>query len=163
MTGGAPVLAEIPALPEAGHDHPLVGQSCNNLGMTLFDGAKYAEAEEVLTKAARIFEASRLRVGCSGMDRVRYAVKRSPLLDLSGVLAVRDRPVDAWKRFDEHLGRGLLDDLSARQLRPLTPKQRNRETDLIGQLQRMDEQVGQLVSFQGFELINFSIKVMKIF
>src|SRR5262249_29343242 len=42
--------------------------------------------------------------------------------------------------------RGLLDDLSARLLRPLTPDQRRREVELAGQLQRLDERISRLAA-----------------
>src|SRR5262249_34430923 len=48
---------------------------------------------------------------------------------------------EAWTWWETDLARGLLDDLSARQLRPLTAEERRREADLTGQLQRLDEQI----------------------
>jgi CHAT domain-containing protein len=40
----------------------------------------------------------------------------------------------------------LLDDISARRLRPLTPVQRAQEDNLLGQIQRLDERIGMLAA-----------------
>ena len=49
------------------------------------------------------------------------------------------QPRDAWQNWEADLARGLLDDLSAHQLRPLRADQRQRETDLLGRLQALDD------------------------
>ena len=127
-------------------DHPLTGQSYNNLGNVLYARGKFAEAEEVWKTAARIFETARLRVGNAGLDRVQYSVDRSPLLRLAALLAGSEKPAAAWEYWEANLARGLLDDISTRQLRPLTADQRRRETDLLGQLQGLDERIGKLAA-----------------
>src|SRR5262249_40033913 len=48
--------------------------------------------------------------------------------------------------WESGLARGLLDDLSAHRLRPLTPDQRHREVDLAGRLQRLDEGIARLAA-----------------
>ena len=49
-------------------------------------------------------------------------------------------------RWEADLARGLLDDHSARLLRPLTPEERRRESDLAGRLQHLDEQVTRIAT-----------------
>jgi hypothetical protein len=65
---------------------------------------------------------------------------------LAVALARQGKPREAWSRWEADLARGLLDDLSAHQLRPLTPDQRRREADLAGQLQRLDERITRLAA-----------------
>lgn len=127
-------------------DHELTGQSYNNLGHVLHARGLYAEAEAVWKTAAQIFESTRLRVGTSGLDRAQYSAERSPLLRLAALLAGSGKPEAAWEYWEANLARGLLDDLSTRQLRPLTTAQRQRETSLLGQLQQLEEQIGTLMA-----------------
>jgi hypothetical protein len=61
-------------------------------------------------------------------------------------LARQSQPRAAWVRWESDLARGLLDDLSARLLRPLTSDQRAGEADLAGQLQRLDERITRLAT-----------------
>src|SRR5262249_15825329 len=65
---------------------------------------------------------------------------------LALALARQGQPHEAWRNWEADLGRGLLDDLSARRLRPLTADQRRREGDLRGRLQALDEQIGRLAA-----------------
>ena len=71
---------------------------------------------------------------------------RSHLPALAIALARQGQSRDAWFRWETDLARGLLDDLSARLLRPLTPDQDRREADLAGQLQRLDERITRLAA-----------------
>ena len=64
---------------------------------------------------------------------------RSPLPALAIALARQGHPREAWTRWETGLARGLLDDLAARSLRPLTAEERRREASLAGQLQQFDE------------------------
>jgi len=121
-----------------GREHALTGQSYNNLGNTLYDRGKYADAEEVWSTAARIFEVSRLRIGNSGMERVKFASERSPLVRLAALLARRGKPADAWQRLEEHLSRGLLDEFAARQDRHFTPSERDELRKRLAVVERLD-------------------------
>src|SRR5262249_36491425 len=70
----------------------------------------------------------------------------SPLPALAIAFARQGQPSHAWARWEADLARGLLDDLSARSLRPLTADHRGREADLAGQLQRLDERITRLAA-----------------
>jgi CHAT domain-containing protein/tetratricopeptide (TPR) repeat protein len=119
-------------------EHPLTAQSYKNLGGVLEKQGKYAEAEEIWTTAAQIFEATRLRIGYSGSDRVRYSAGRSPLLRLAALLARRERPQDAWRRLEEHLGRGLLDEFAERQYEGFTVVERETIRKRIATVERLE-------------------------
>src|SRR5262249_20924016 len=101
-------------------------------------------AVEHWAAAAGIQERTRGAQGASGLER--SLASRSPLPALAIALARQGQPREAWIRWEADLARGLLDDLSARQLRPLTPDQRRRGADLTGQLQPLDERITQLVA-----------------
>jgi CHAT domain-containing protein len=70
----------------------------------------------------------------------------SPLPVLATALARAGQPRAAWVRWETDLARGLLDDLSARLLRPLTREESRREADLASQLQRLDEWITRLAA-----------------
>src|SRR5262249_17778728 len=65
--------------------------------------------------------------------------ERSPLVKLASVLARNGKPLDAWRRHEESLGRGLFDDVTARQARRLSPEDRQRQEELTATLQRLDK------------------------
>ncbi len=100
------------------------------------------------TAAAESFERSRRALSSSGLGRSQ-AVVADPLSALAAALASQGQAREAWQRWESSLGRGLLDDLSARRLRPLTPDQRDREEGLLGQMQQLDERIGLLIARRG--------------
>src|SRR5262249_38274874 len=57
-------------------------------------------------------------------------------------------PAEAWRWQEESLGRGLWEDLTARQLRPLTDVERLRLDDLYGRLNQVDKQLMGLVGIK---------------
>ncbi len=59
---------------------------------------------------------------------------------LAAVLARLGQPADAWQTLEEDLGRGLLDELGAREERARTAE-RTRLRELIGALERLDRLV----------------------
>lgn len=69
---------------------------------------------------------------------------RDPCPYLANALARLRRHSDAWQTWESDLARGLLDELSARQLRPLTADQRRQEGGLLNQLQATEEQIDRL-------------------
>jgi tetratricopeptide (TPR) repeat protein len=117
----------------------------DTLARILDHQGKLNEAVLAWTRAADLYERARLTRSPSGMERALGAGK-SPLSPLAIALARQGQPRTAWMRWEQDLARGLLDDLSARQLRPLTDEERQREADLVGQLQRLDERITRLVA-----------------
>jgi CHAT domain-containing protein/Flp pilus assembly protein TadD len=106
---------------------------------------KRDEAVQKWTLAAAAFEANRYALSASGLGR-SLTSDLSPLPALALALARQDQPLEAWRRWESDLSRGLLDDLSARQLRPLTSGQRQHENQVIGQLQRLGERLARLAA-----------------
>ena len=60
---------------------------------------------------------------------------------LAAVLARLGQPAEAWQPLEEDLGRGLLDELAARQDRRLAPAERARLRELTAELERLDKLV----------------------
>jgi tetratricopeptide (TPR) repeat protein len=128
-----------------GENHPDTAHSYHNLASNLDAQGKLGEAVANWTAAAAISERIRGTRSASGLERSLTPLD-SPQPALAIALARRGQPRDAWARWESDLARGLLDDLSARQLRPLNTEQRRREADLAGQLQRLDERIARLAS-----------------
>ena len=57
------------------------------------------------------------------------------------MLARLGQPAEAWRSLEEDLGRGLLDELAARQDRRLAPGERERLRELTEALERLDKLV----------------------
>jgi CHAT domain-containing protein len=128
-----------------GENHPETASRYNNLAANLDAQERLGEAVANWTTAAAIHERTRGARSASGLER---SVTRlgSPLPALALALARQGLPREAWVRWEADLARGLLDDVSARQLRPLNAQQRSREADLAGQLQRLDERITRLAA-----------------
>jgi tetratricopeptide (TPR) repeat protein len=122
-----------------GDDHPATAASYGNLAANLNDQGKYLEARDRWLSAVKSLDAARLRVAFSGLERVGTVKSMRPAL--AAVLARLGQPAEAWQRLEEDLGRGLLDELFARQDQRLTPPERARLRELTAQLERLDKLV----------------------
>jgi tetratricopeptide (TPR) repeat protein len=117
-----------------GENHPDTVDSCSKLAMSLNTQGRYQEAEQMYRRAAAAFLASRLHVASSGLERAAMTSERGQLHRLAALLARNGKPIDAWQYFEESLGRGTWDDLSARLRRPAgdTLRQANLTAQLAG-------------------------------
>jgi tetratricopeptide (TPR) repeat protein len=111
-----------------------------NLAFSLDAQGKLDEAVQYWTTASEIYETVRQWYSSVGLERALSA-DDSALSALAVALARHGKPREAWSRFETGLARGLLDELSARRLRPLTDEQQQREADLAGQRQSLDERI----------------------
>jgi tetratricopeptide (TPR) repeat protein len=127
-----------------GEDHPDTAQSYDTLASNLDAQGKVTEALVNWKAAAAIHARTRAWRSASGLER--SLTSGSPLPALAIALAGEHQLREAWVRWEADLARGLLDDLSARLLRPLTPEEHHRETELAGQLQRLDERITRLAA-----------------
>ena len=71
----------------------------------------------------------------------RVGIMRSARPALAAVLARLGQPAEAWRSLEEDLGRGLLDELAARQDWKLTPEERDRLREVTAALERLDRLV----------------------
>jgi len=120
-------------------DSPATARSYNNLALNLNAQGRYAEARDQWLRAVRGMDAARLRVAFTGLERA--ATDDSARLALAAVLARLGQQAEAWQRIEEDLGRGLLDELAARQDRRLTDAERTRLRELTTELERLDQLV----------------------
>ena len=85
-------------------------------------------------------DAARLRVAFTGLERAG-GTKDYARPALAAVLARLGQPAEAWQPLEEDLGRGLLDELAARQDQRLAPGERARLRELTAELERLDKLV----------------------
>jgi len=117
-------------------DHPDTARSYYILAADLNAQGKYLEARDRWLSAVKSLDAARLRVAFTGLERA--GTKESVRLALAAVLARLGQPSEAWQRGEEDLGRGLLDELAARQDRRLAPAERTRLRELTTELEKLD-------------------------
>jgi len=121
-------------------DHPDTARSYNNVAYNLNAQGKYLQARDQWLNAVKSLDAARLRIAFSGLERAG-GTNQSVRPGLAAVLARLGRPTEAWRPLEEDLGRGLLDELAARQHRRLTPAERDRLRELTTELERFDKLV----------------------
>jgi tetratricopeptide (TPR) repeat protein len=114
-----------------------------NLAVNLDAQGKLEEAEEHLTTASQIDEQVRRLYSSEGLLRSLKS-DYPPSSALAVVLVRRHKQSEAWAWFETGLARGLLDDLSAKLLRPLTREERRKEADLAASVQALDERIARL-------------------
>jgi CHAT domain-containing protein/tetratricopeptide (TPR) repeat protein len=134
-------------LPKTGSqkDGDLLAIVYHQLALCLDDQGRVDEAVPKWIFAADIFEQRRRLRSATGLGRALKS-DESPLAELAAALAHQGHGREAWARWENDLARGLLDDLSARNLRPLTQEEREREVNLAGQIQRLDERIAGLAA-----------------
>jgi tetratricopeptide (TPR) repeat protein len=122
-----------------GDDHPDTTESYNNLAGNLNAQGKYLDARDRWLRAAKSLDAARLQAAFTGLERTGTVKSMRPAL--AAVLARLGQPAQAWQSLEDDLGRGLLDELYARQDRRLTPTERDRLRELTTALERLDRLV----------------------
>jgi tetratricopeptide (TPR) repeat protein len=120
-------------------DHPYTAVSHNNLASILYAQGRYIEARDRLLLAVKSRDAARVRVAFTGLERT--ATTESPRPTLAAVLARLGQLTEAWQVLEVDLGRGLLDELAARQDRRLTAPERARLGELTSELEKLDKLV----------------------
>jgi tetratricopeptide (TPR) repeat protein len=120
-------------------DHPDTAASYGNVADTLHAQGKYPEAKQRWMSAVKSLDAARLLVAFTGLERA--GAERSVRPALAAVLARLGEPSDAWQAMEDDLGRGLLDELAARQDRRLAAAERARLRALTNELEKLDKLV----------------------
>ncbi len=132
-----------------GEDHPDLLRWLNHLSVLLAARGSYVEAVAVAEEAAGTFERVRLAASSTGLGRAGLTGLRSPLPQLTACLLRIGKPLEAWKRWESNLARGLLDAVSAHSLRPLSPGEFEEERVLLGQLVAASERIQSVASEDG--------------
>jgi len=120
-------------------DHPDTAMSYYNLAANLNAQGKYDQARTRWLLAVKSLDAARLRVAFTGFERA--AAEKSVRSALAALLARLGKPAEAWQPLEEHLGRGLLDELAARQDRRLTSAERAQLRELSTEVEKLDKLV----------------------
>jgi CHAT domain-containing protein len=125
-----------------GADHPTTVECSAALVRTLWLEGKFDAAEKLARKTAANFEKARLATAAGGIERSAFSTStQPPAIYLAALLARAGRAEEAWRYFEQDLGRGLLDDFGARDSRPLRPEQRRREQEVEGQIASIDKAI----------------------
>ena len=120
-------------------EHPSTSVNYSNIGVSLSAQGKYDEARDQWRRGVRSMDTIRLGFAFTGLERAGGV--GTMRLSLAAVLARLGQPAEAWQALEEDLGRGLLDDLAARQDRRLTSGERARLRELTTELERLDKLV----------------------
>jgi tetratricopeptide (TPR) repeat protein len=120
-------------------NHPDTATTYSSLASNLNAQGQYREARDQWLAAARSQDAARLQLAFTGLERTGARWSARPAL--AAVLARLGQPAQAWQTLEEDLGRGLLDELAARQDRRIAPADRARLQELTTTLERLDKLV----------------------
>jgi CHAT domain-containing protein len=129
--------------------HPDVINSRRQLSACYLLTGREREALEEARRATGGYEAARLRVSATGLDRAAYGSEHSPLA-LLAVLQARSGDVRAaTTTLERDLARGLLDEVSHQQARELDADRRQTEEELLGSIRLLENQITTLLLEQG--------------
>ncbi|MCA9256538.1 MAG: CHAT domain-containing protein, partial [Phycisphaerales bacterium] len=120
-------------------DHKLISL-LNVLAEIHYAGGRLADAEATWRRSADVFELVRGRIGHSGFERIRFTAEASPFFRLAACLAQNEKPVEAWRRLEQGLARGLIDAVGIDTER-LTDEERTERTRLLTALSAAEEAI----------------------
>ena len=118
-------------------DHLITALGYHNLADNLNAQGKYLDARDQWLRGVKSLDSARLTAAFTGLERA--GTRQFTRAALAAVLARLGQPAEAWQRLEEDLGRGLLDELAARQDQRLKPSERARLRELIAELERLDK------------------------
>jgi tetratricopeptide (TPR) repeat protein len=117
--------------------HANTALSLRNLAGSLYAQGRYTEARDLWIEAARSLDATRLVVALSGIDRVSIGTD-SVRPKLAAVLARLGQPDSAFESLEADFGRGLLDELAARENSRLNVDEHQKLRELAAELEQLD-------------------------
>jgi len=113
-----------------GEEHPSTVLTYNNVAANLNDQGKYEAALACGEKAPRCYEAARLSVAVTGLERAAFGAERSPYPFLAAARSRAGQAVEAWTALEADLARGLLDDMARRRGLGLSPAEQRQRDEL---------------------------------
>jgi CHAT domain-containing protein len=131
-----------------GEAHPETAATYNLLASHLSDQANHARAEPFARAAVASLEAARLRTTATGLARAS-AQEYEPRLTWAVALVHGGKPAAAWEVLEAHLGRGLLDEHSARLSLKLPTEDQGRLEQLNAKVLMLDKQINDVLNRQG--------------
>ena len=131
-----------------GANNPTTVRYLSELGFNLHIQGKPDEAEVVWQQAADGYRAGQARIAPSGLAR-SSAASQFLRRDLLAVLQAKRGAVGpATQRLEQHLGRGLLDELFVRRTRTLNQQDQLRQSDLSEEIRELEQQQSELASIE---------------
>ena len=134
---------------ELGERHPATAVVHCDLARSLQNQGKYPEAEAEWIAADERYEAARLSVSFTGLDRAEFGDRLSPLPRLAACQARLGLAAQAWANLEANLARGLFDDLSARRALPLADDDRLQEQALRARYEGLERELAGLAKSTG--------------
>jgi CHAT domain-containing protein len=128
-----------------GTAHTDTALSLRSLGLLAAARGDKTAAVDLWAEAVQGFEAARLRAAREGLARAAFSSEQSPWLYYAAGLARTGRSTEAWDAVEMHLGRGLLEEFSARRPRPLQAEETRRQQELSRQIDELNDQIASLV------------------
>ncbi len=133
-----------------GRRHLETAKGYTGLAVAVQAQGRFREAEPLWQAAADGFEASRLRLAASTLDRAA-AVSIQPHLGLAACRAHLDHPEDAWAAAEAGLARGLLDDLAVRAGLSTDDAAERRDRERAARLDALDRILAPLLAAPGLD------------
>lgn len=124
-----------------GRQHPDVALGLEGFAQFLESQGRMDEALDVARRSLDVQQRARLHLGRTGLER-GSRVRFSAIVATWAAHAAQ--PTEAATRWEQSLGRGLWDDLSARQSRSVPVQDVRLERDLTRRLDRLDEEAAEL-------------------
>ncbi len=114
-----------------GAEHPRVAAILRHLALLAWSRNAHMDAADLLSEAARVYDAARLRVGI-GSERATF--ERSPYRLLAAAQLVLGKPLDAWSATEKDSGRVLAELLFMAERRCLSLEEATRQDMLKKEL-----------------------------
>jgi tetratricopeptide (TPR) repeat protein len=129
-----------------GEDHPGTVSSYTNEAINLIAQKNYREAGVLLEAGSKSYEATRLAVAATGLERAAYGVARSPYALFAACKGRTQDYAGAWAALEADLARGLLDEIVTRRGIGLTADEQRQRIDLNAGRVPLNKRVLVLVS-----------------
>ncbi len=131
-----------------GKNHQTTARCYLDVARNLIAQHHYEDAHQLLVRAAASYEAARLRITRTGVDRAVFGAEGSPYPLLAAMEARHPSPFAAWQAAESDLARGLNDEMAARRGAALTDAERQQHTELATRLKALRPRIMRLVSKQ---------------
>jgi CHAT domain-containing protein len=132
-----------------GEHGPDTARRYNYLAFNLHALENYTAAMAALEAGARSYEAARLTMAATGLERSAFGAERSPYEFLGAARSRAGRSAEAWAALEANLARGLLDEMALTRDIDLTPAEQRQRDELRTQRAPLDSRIVALLSQAG--------------
>lgn len=142
-----------------GERHPYTAMCLYSYGNCLIADGNFSKAEEILSEAVDVYEASRARME-SGIEQAEF--QNSPYPKLARCYLAQKKSYEAWKAVESHQGRILAELIINSGKRELTPAEMEREESLKQDLIDRERKLYALRSDSGDESAKVEEHIRKV-